>query len=259
LSTFSTLKSHCPWIGNCIGQRNHLSFFIFLISISIFTIVVSVSCLRVLGESYHECLVEEENKRIEKEQQYNVDDQFWNPYYDTNPNVDSTEYTSSTTDHSDTTKPFQYHIAFRTISNLPIEVAFGLFSLLCAWSLTSLTCFHGLIITLAQTTNERVRGVYQYGGIGNPADEGCIKNWMSVLCPCCSNGRRKEIMKSRIPNDFSAEVTLPGRSVSSSGEGKDSTTSQTFLEETVWPGWNYALLYAPPTTSPTAAAGTSQS
>jgi len=213
-----------------------------------------------LGESYHECLVEEENKRIEKEQQYNVDDQFWNPYYDTNPNVDSTEYTSSTstTDHSET-KPFQYHIAFRTISNLPIEVAFGLFSLLCAWSLTSLTCFHGLIITLAQTTNERVRGVYQYGGIGNPADEGCIKNWMSVLCPCCSNGRRKEIMKSRIPNDFSAEVTLPGRSVSSSGEGKDSTTSQTFLEETVWPGWNYALLYAPPTTSPTAAAGTSQS
>ena len=228
-----------------------------MISISIFTIVVSVSCLRVLGESYHECLLEEENKRIEKEQQYNADDMFWNPYYDTNPNVESTEYTSTSTADHDVTKPFQYQIAFRTISNLPIEVAFGLFSLLCAWSLTSLTCFHALIITLAQTTNERVRGVYQYGGIGNPADEGCINNWMSVLCPCCNNGRRKEIMTSRIPNDFSAEVTLPGSISGGDCEGKDSTISRSpGLEETVWPGWNYALLYAPPTS--TAAVGTSQ-
>ena len=66
-------------------------------------------------------------------------------------------------------------------------------------------------------------------------------------------------MKSRIPNDFSAEVTLPSSTSSGSGEGKDSTTSRTFPEETVWPGWNYALLYAPPSTSSTVAPGTSQS
>eukprot|EP00957_Ditylum_brightwellii_P070146 5328282-Ditylum_brightwellii.AAC.1 len=67
---------------------------------------------------------------------------------------------------------FHYHIALQILSKQPIELAFGLFGLLCAWSITSLTCFHALIITLGQTTNEQVRGVYQYGGVMNPANRG---------------------------------------------------------------------------------------
>jgi hypothetical protein len=231
-------------------------FFVFLISISMLTLIVTACCLRVLGEAYHEALVsmqEEEREQQEQQQQRQHqneyedegrvdDDAFWNPYYEYNHRND----TDATTSHRQ--QPFHYRVAFRTLSSLPIEVAFGLFSLLCAWSLTSLTCFHALIITLAQTTNERVRGVYQYGGIGNPADEGCWRNWLGVCC--------KEIPESRIPSDFSEVVTLPvdfaeegvdGESKEGK-KGEESTQQQQqqqqqqqpVVEETLWPGWQYS-------------------
>mmetsp|Transcript_2995 Transcript_2995/g.7801 ORF Transcript_2995/g.7801 Transcript_2995/m.7801 type:complete len:185 (-) Transcript_2995:330-884(-) len=82
--------------------------------------------------------------------------------------------------------------------SMPTVVLMGTFSLLCAWSLTSLTCFHAVIITAAQTTNERVRGVYRYGGAVNTADRGCPYNWYGALC-----GRRPS---SRLPRNFSEVV-----------------------------------------------------
>jgi hypothetical protein len=145
----------------------------------------------------------------------------------------------------------EYTAAFQTFSDLPIEVGLCLFTLLCAWSLTSLTCFHGLIISLAQTTNERVRGVYQYGGIHNPADMGCWKNWFTLFC-------YSRVPASLLPNDFSALVTMPAVATSTTtatatlmnGEayndvtnvsdiGSTITTAAGLGEETVWSGWQY--------------------
>jgi hypothetical protein len=151
----------------------------------------------------------------------------------------------------------EYTAAFQTFSDLPIEVGLCLFTLLCAWSLTSLTCFHGLIISLAQTTNERVRGVYQYGGIHNPADLGCWKNWITLFCT-------SRVPISRLPKDFSALVTMPPtvvaattattitttttlingeayNDVTTNGSGIGSTIlpAEGLGEETVWSGWQY--------------------
>jgi hypothetical protein len=106
-----------------------------------------------------------------------------------------------------------YQMAMQIVSSLPVEVFMGLFSLLCTWSLLSLTCFHALLISLAQTTNERVRGVYQYGGVENVDDLGCWRNWTSVMC-------RSKTVESLLP-DFSEVATLP------EGRGKES----------VWVDW----------------------
>ena len=79
-----------------------------------------------------------------------------------------------------------------------LTFAFGGFTLLCAWSLTSLLCFHGVIISIAQTTNERVRGVYRFGQAENAADSGCVQNWFTA---CCT-----PVPVSRLPTNMSEQV-----------------------------------------------------
>ena len=39
---------HCPWLNNCVGVRNHNSFMIFLISLSLMLVSVIVSCMETL-------------------------------------------------------------------------------------------------------------------------------------------------------------------------------------------------------------------
>ena len=81
------------------------------------------------------------------------------------------------------------------IMEMPVTFVFGTFTLLCAWSLTSLLLFHGIIISVAQTTNERVRAVYRFGAVENTADKGCCRNWYNAFCLPYSI--------SRIPKDMS--------------------------------------------------------
>jgi hypothetical protein len=94
---------------------------------------------------------------------------------------------------------YHAHRIWDTILRMPIVVLFGTFCLLCAWSLTSLLCFHALIISLAQTTNERVRNVYQHGRNHNADDQGCWKNWKNALCIT-------RTPPSKLPPDFSQVV-----------------------------------------------------
>lgn len=97
------------------------------------------------------------------------------------------------------------------ILDIKIVFVFGTFTLLCAWSLTSLLFFHAMIISAAQTTNERVRSVYRVGSIENAADKGCYRNWCSAFC--------EPWAVSRLPKDMS-----------------DAVHCQYTEDETVWDG-----------------------
>jgi hypothetical protein len=178
----------------------------------------------------------------EEEEEEDEDDMLWNPASDYHPH---SRY--STNNIMNNTQPFYYQAALRTLSSHPLEVAFGLFSLLCSWSLLSLTCFHAVIITLAQTTNERVRGVFQYGGIVNPADEGCWGNWIRLCC--------NRIPESMLPTDFSEEVMLPTRNfnndILNGVMNADMDEIRPLVEETVWPGWQYSRFFSSSSASPT--------
>jgi hypothetical protein len=89
----------------------------------------------------------------------------------------------------------ELHRLWIAILSEKLTFLFGSFTLLCAWSLTSLLCFHGMIISIAQTTNERVRGVYRFGQVENDADRGCCRNWYDAACLPCP--------VSRLPRDMS--------------------------------------------------------
>ncbi len=174
----SKFDHHCPWTGNCIGERNHMVFFAFLLSVSTLTIVVTLSCFRVFWETYRALEMEQQEGYPH---QYQSDPQSQQPpRYHSHDESNATERTSSS-------------IMYDCLMSEPTVIIMATFTLLCAWSLTSLTCFHGMIISINQTTNEKVRGVYD--SLDNPANHGCLHNWAGAIC--------REVPDSRIPQDFS--------------------------------------------------------
>ena len=129
------------------------------------------------------------------------------------------------------------HRLWDAILSMPLVCLFGIFILLCTWSLLSLLGYHAAIITVAQTTNERVRGVYRNGGVVNPADEGCWRNW-------CHAFWCKRRPASRLPADFSEVVHAPERATlehawnpstaaTASNGGNSTNTSQASLAASV--------------------------
>lgn len=95
------------------------------------------------------------------------------------------------------------HRVWYAILSIKFTFLFGTFTLLCAWSLSSLLFFHGVIISQAQTTNEKVRDVYGKAPSGdarleNQADQGCVHNWVHAFC--------SPVPASRLPSDMSETV-----------------------------------------------------
>jgi palmitoyltransferase ZDHHC9/14/18 len=62
----------------------------------------------------------------------------------------------------------------------PAAAALSIFTFLMLWSLTSLCTYHLYLTSIAQTTNEVVRGVYR--DRYNENNMGCARNCSSILC-----------------------------------------------------------------------------
>jgi len=170
----SHFDHHCPWTGNCIGERNHRPFFFFVTFVTFLSLFSMVTDFRLLMCAYQLFMIESGDPLPS--------------------NMSSLTDIDNLIQVGHSTSSAVWHV----LAHQPVVVVYGVFIFLCSWSLFSLFCYHVLIISVAQTTNERVRGVY--GITPNTADRGCCLNWVNFCC--------KTSPGSRLPSDFSAIVNL---------------------------------------------------
>lgn len=168
---------HCPWTGNCIGERNHMWFVCFLAAVTTLSSFVTGCVALLVADTFFDLLISKSGGI--------------GPV--TNSTVDSSAFPSSLFYDKDV-----WTTLWEAISTMPVTVLFGLFLLLCAWSLLSLLAYHALLISVAQTTNERVRGVYLTSR--NPRDQGCCLNCITFFT--------RKTSPTQLPPDFSREVKL---------------------------------------------------
>jgi hypothetical protein len=102
---------------------------------------------------------------------------------------------------------------FSAMAANPWAYLLGIWALFVCWCLLALWGYQLYLVAIAQTTNERVRGVYHSGN--NPHDRGVLRNCAAFLCA--------PVPPSRVPSMW--RTVHVNSSSSGSGKGDSSSSS----------------------------------
>jgi DHHC palmitoyltransferase len=219
---------HCPWVGNCIGERNYAVFVVFLVAVTLLTTLISFTSIVILIHAF------------QKERTWHLQHHQHSTPPPTIADIEDVDAAATAVLESVLSWEDTWSCVWKVACHMPVILMFAIFSGMCAWSMLSLLLYHFRTISIAQTTNERIRGVYSavapirsrdsFSSLGNmvssnssnsnPADLGVCRNWYScchtLWCPPHSD----------LPSDFSELVVEPNIQSETIWSGVDSESRQ---------------------------------
>lgn len=168
--------SDCPWLGTCVGKGNLRSFHVFLASLTALLLTILLTCALQLA------VVTDDVMLGSKLSPSNDGESISN---DELPSRGSA---------------FATVLAEHTMTIIILIFA-GIFGFAFVFPLTS---FHIYLISVGETTNENVRGMWRIGVtsngsfiVRNPFDRGCVENWRQCTIRLCQrrNDRRTALWR----------------------------------------------------------------
>ena len=62
---------HCPWIGNCVGKRNYIYFYLFVVTLTIMLLYLEAFCIAHIWKYLHDNL-QENKEKIDMQKRHHI-------------------------------------------------------------------------------------------------------------------------------------------------------------------------------------------
>ena len=147
---------HCPWIGNCVGKRNYIYFYVFVVTLTFMLLYIEGFCIALIWKNLHDSL----DKNDSKPKGLKRD-----------------------------------HIAAYTLCDLIMSLYLIIYGIICLAFTLGLLFYHTRLVFTNTTTKEKLKFIWN-NPFGNSFNRNFDYNMLNTLLPDIKKYSLLDILRS---------------------------------------------------------------